>query len=342
MSTCASSSRRALRRLVRPQRRAGRLRPAGRGPRASSSSARRDGWRASWRRSSERTVPRHRLGHARELARSRDARRRAPRRRSPTGWPTSCSGTSTSTAISSPATPSSRCTRRSTSISATTASATCWRWCSRTAAAASRPIVAGDGYYDADGRPLQKLFLRSPLPYSRITSSFSHRRFHPVLKSYRPHYGVDYGAPVGTPVRATASGVVALGRLGRRRRQDGEAAPRRRLPHRLPASLALRHRDARPGERVAQGDVIGYVGATGLATGPHLDYRVQHRGRWIDPTSLARAALGADRGVRDGELRRGPRSATRGLACRRLRRARRARRGHALASRPAAAAAGGS
>ena len=64
------------------------------------------------------------------------------------------------------------------------------------------------GYYDQEGRPLRKRFLRSPLPYSRVTSSFSHRRFHPILKVYRPHLGVDYGAPTGTPVRATASGTV--------------------------------------------------------------------------------------------------------------------------------------
>ena len=143
----------------------------------------------------------------------------------------------------------------------------------------------GDGWYDADGRPLAKLFLRSPLPYTRITSSFSHRRFHPVLKSYRPHYGVDYGAPVGTPVRATASGVVALagwegggGRTVKLRHTDGY----------LTAYLHLSRfaQGVRPGARVAQGDVIGFVGASGLATGPHLDYRVQHRGRWIDPTSL--------------------------------------------------------
>ena len=143
----------------------------------------------------------------------------------------------------------------------------------------------GDGCYDADGRPLAKLFLRSPLPYTRITSSFSHRRFHPVLKSYRPHYGVDYGAPVGTPVRATASGVVLLagwegggGRTVKLRHPDGF----------LTAYLHLSRfaKGVRPGARVAQGDVIGFVGASGLATGPHLDYRVQHRGRWINPASL--------------------------------------------------------
>ena len=100
----------------------------------------------------------------------------------------------------------------------------------------------GEGWYDSEGRPLAKLFLRSPLPYTRITSSFSHRRFHPVLKSYRPHYGVDYGAPVGTPVRATAVGRGGVGGLGRRRRQNGQAAPHRQLSHRLPSSVGLRQR----------------------------------------------------------------------------------------------------
>jgi murein DD-endopeptidase MepM/ murein hydrolase activator NlpD len=143
----------------------------------------------------------------------------------------------------------------------------------------------GEGYYDADGRPLQKLFLRSPLPYSRITSSFSHRRFHPVLKSYRPHYGVDYGAPVGTPVRATAAGVVtSVGWDG----GGGKTVKLRHADGYLTAYLHLSRfaTGVRSGKRVAQGEVIGYVGATGLATGPHLDYRVQHKGKWIDPTSL--------------------------------------------------------
>jgi murein DD-endopeptidase MepM/ murein hydrolase activator NlpD len=143
----------------------------------------------------------------------------------------------------------------------------------------------GDGYYNADGRPLAKLFLRSPLPYTRITSSFSQRRFHPVLKSYRPHYGVDYGAPVGTPVRATASGVVVLaGWEG----GGGRTVKLRHTDSYLTAYLHLSRfaTGVRSGARVAQGDVIGFVGASGLATGPHLDYRVQHRGRWINPASL--------------------------------------------------------
>jgi murein DD-endopeptidase MepM/ murein hydrolase activator NlpD len=143
----------------------------------------------------------------------------------------------------------------------------------------------GDGYYDGEGRPLQKLFLRSPLPYTKVTSNFSHRRYHPVLKAYRPHYGVDYGAPVGTPVRATAAGVVVLAGW------DGGGGRTVKLRHPDAFLTAYLHLSrfatgVKPGARVAQGDVIGYVGASGLATGPHLDYRVQHRGRWIDPTKM--------------------------------------------------------
>ncbi len=141
------------------------------------------------------------------------------------------------------------------------------------------------GYYDAEGRPLRKLFLRSPLRYSRVTSRFSHRRFHPILKRYRPHYGVDYGAPTGTPVRATAGGTVAFaawdsggGRMVKIRHPSGYLTAYLHLSRFAPG--------VRRGRRVAQGDVIGYVGATGLATAPHLDYRVQLNGRWINPLAM--------------------------------------------------------
>ena len=140
-------------------------------------------------------------------------------------------------------------------------------------------------YYDGEGRPLQKMFLRSPLSFSRVTSRFSHRRFHPVLKTYRPHYGVDYGAPVGTPVRATARGtVVSAGWNG----GGGKMVKVRHANGYLTAYLHLSGFAAgvRAGARISQGEVIGYVGSTGLATAPHLDYRVQHGGRWIDPLGL--------------------------------------------------------
>ena len=142
-----------------------------------------------------------------------------------------------------------------------------------------------EGYYDAEGRPLQKQFLRSPLPFMRVTSRFSHRRFHPVLKTYRPHYGVDFGAPRGTPVRATASGSVSF--AGRK----GGAGNMVRLRHAGGYETLYLHLSGfaggvRRGARITQGAVIGYVGSTGLSTGPHLDYRVKRNGRYLDPMRL--------------------------------------------------------
>ena len=142
-----------------------------------------------------------------------------------------------------------------------------------------------DGYYDASGRALRKQFLRSPLPYSRVTSRFTRRRFHPVLKTYRPHYGVDYGAPTGTPVRVTANGVVASAAWSN---GGGNTVKVRHANGYLTAYLHLSGfaKGVRSGRRVTQGDIIGVVGSTGLSTGPHLDYRVQQNGKWIDPLQL--------------------------------------------------------
>jgi len=142
------------------------------------------------------------------------------------------------------------------------------------------------GYYDLDGNALQKQFLRSPLKFSRITSPFSLHRFHPVLHRRMPHYGVDYGAPVGTPVHATADGIVTFvgtnggaGRMVRIRHANGYET---NYLH-----LSRYGRGIRRGVRVSQKQIIGYVGATGLATGPHLDYRVKLNGRWINPMSIS-------------------------------------------------------
>jgi murein DD-endopeptidase MepM/ murein hydrolase activator NlpD len=140
-------------------------------------------------------------------------------------------------------------------------------------------------HYDAEGRPLRKLFLRSPLRYSRVTSGFSNRRFHPVLKRNRPHYGIDYGAPTGTPVRVTAGGVVAF--VG----WDGGGGKTVKVRHPNGYLTAYLHLSRfagglRRGVRLTQGEVVGYVGSTGLATAPHLDYRIQKDGRWINPMSL--------------------------------------------------------
>lgn len=132
------------------------------------------------------------------------------------------------------------------------------------------------GYYAPDGTSLQKAFLRSPLKFAApITSRFSRHRFHPILKRYMPHLGIDYGAPIGTPVQAIATGRVEFaGRKG----GDGKMV---RLAHAngyesmyLHLSRILVH----PGQHVEQGQRIGLVGMTGLATGPHLDFRILHHG----------------------------------------------------------------
>jgi murein DD-endopeptidase MepM/ murein hydrolase activator NlpD len=140
-------------------------------------------------------------------------------------------------------------------------------------------------YYDEAGRPLQKMFLRSPLRYTFVTSHFSRSRLHPVLKTYRPHWGVDYRAKIGTPVLVTASGVVTFAGWGK---GSGKMVKVRHPNGFVTAYLHLSKfaSGVRPGARVRQGEVIAYSGNTGLSTAPHLDYRVQSNGRWIDPLSL--------------------------------------------------------
>jgi murein DD-endopeptidase MepM/ murein hydrolase activator NlpD len=141
------------------------------------------------------------------------------------------------------------------------------------------------GYYARNGSPLRKQFLRAPLQFSRITSKFSVSRFHPLLHYFRPHHGVDYGAPVGTPVMTTADGVVATAAYNR---GEGNFI---RIRHTSRVETSYLHlsrfaKGIKPGRRVTQGEVIGYVGMTGLATGPHLDYRVSDNGTWLDPLKL--------------------------------------------------------
>jgi murein DD-endopeptidase MepM/ murein hydrolase activator NlpD len=142
------------------------------------------------------------------------------------------------------------------------------------------------GYYDLEGRPLRKQFLRSPLKFSRITSRFSMNRYHPVLQRRMPHYGVDYGAPVGTPVLVTADGAVNFaGRKG----GGGNMVTVRHTNGYETNYLHLSRfgKGIRRGARVSQGQVIGYVGSTGLSTGPHLDYRVTLNGKWINPLAIS-------------------------------------------------------
>ncbi len=138
-------------------------------------------------------------------------------------------------------------------------------------------------YFDENGRSMKRLFLRSPFRFEpRITSRFSYRRVHPVLGGVRPHLGVDYGAPTGTPVIAVATGtVVSAGRSG----GSGNMV---RLRHTNGYETYYLHLSAfaggiRRGARVFQGQEIGKVGSTGLSTGPHLDYRMRKDGVFVNP-----------------------------------------------------------
>jgi murein DD-endopeptidase MepM/ murein hydrolase activator NlpD len=138
------------------------------------------------------------------------------------------------------------------------------------------------GYYRPDGSSMQGMFLRSPLRYTRISSRFSLRRFHPVLKRYRPHLGVDYAAPHGTPVRSVADGtVVWVGRKGASGKMvviGHHNAYKSYYLHLSRYAPSLRRN-----KRVTQGQIIGYVGSTGMSTGPHLDFRVAKNGKYINP-----------------------------------------------------------
>jgi hypothetical protein len=153
------------------------------------------------------------------------------------------------------------------------------------------PAGGGD-YYDADGTPLRKTFLRSPLNYRRISSGFSHGRRHPITREVVPHHGVDFAAPSGTPVVAAADGRVVRvgwqGALGRaiRVRHGSEYVT-------VYGHLRSYARGIRAGVEVRQNQVIGHVGSTGRATGPHLHYTLIHRGRAIDPMKFRSPAVRA-------------------------------------------------
>jgi murein DD-endopeptidase MepM/ murein hydrolase activator NlpD len=135
-------------------------------------------------------------------------------------------------------------------------------------------------YYSADGKSLQKAFLRSPLKFAaRVSSHYSRHRFHPVLKMYRPHLGTDYAAPVGTPVQAVAHGRVSF---AGRRGGGGNTVSLRHANGYETHYLHLSRILVRPGQVVEQGRTIGLVGATGLATGPHLDFRVRKAGTFVN------------------------------------------------------------
>lgn len=140
-------------------------------------------------------------------------------------------------------------------------------------------------FYDADGKSLRKAFLKAPLKYRRIASRFSNSRLHPILKIRRPHHGVDYSAPIGTPVHSIGDGVVIKAQY------SGGAGNYVKIRHNSIYTTGYMHlskygKGIKPGKYVKQGDIIGYVGSTGLSTGPHLDFRVWKNGTNIDPLKL--------------------------------------------------------
>jgi murein DD-endopeptidase MepM/ murein hydrolase activator NlpD len=137
-------------------------------------------------------------------------------------------------------------------------------------------------FYDTTGASLRKAFLKAPLRYSRISSRFSGARYHPVLKIVRPHHGVDYSAPTGTPVVS-----IGDGRVTQTAFENGSGRIVR-VTHNSVYSTAYMHlsrfgQGIAPGVYVKQGQVIGYVGSSGLSTGPHLDFRFYRNGSAVDP-----------------------------------------------------------
>jgi murein DD-endopeptidase MepM/ murein hydrolase activator NlpD len=141
-------------------------------------------------------------------------------------------------------------------------------------------------YFDEEGNSLRKEFLKAPLDFFRISSRFSNSRFHPVLKRYRAHHGVDYAAPTGTPVKSIGAGsVVGKGF------QSGGGGNFLKIKHNSVYTTTYMHlsrfaQGIQAGKTVQQGEVIGYVGSTGLSTGPHLDFRVHKNGQPVDPQKM--------------------------------------------------------
>lgn len=140
-------------------------------------------------------------------------------------------------------------------------------------------------YYSAEGKNLRHAFLKTPVAFTRISSGFTHRRYHPVLNCYKPHYGVDYAAPTGTPIYAIGNGTI------RRVATNSRSGNHILITHNNGYESGYLHmsrfaRKIRSGQKVEQGQLIGYVGSTGLATGPHLCFRMKRHGRPVDPTKI--------------------------------------------------------
>lgn len=149
------------------------------------------------------------------------------------------------------------------------------------------PFIQDDieNYYDITGQNLKRAFLKAPLSFSRISSKFSNSRYHPVLKYYRPHHGVDYAAPKGTPVYTIGDGTVLF--VG----WSGGGGKTVKIRHNSVYSTTYMHlsgyaKGISEGKKVKQGELIGYVGSTGLSTGPHLDFRVYKNGSPVNPLTI--------------------------------------------------------
>jgi len=143
--------------------------------------------------------------------------------------------------------------------------------------------LAGEEYFDEKANALRSMFLKAPLKFSRITSRFSPKRFHPVQKTWKAHKGTDYAAPHGTPIMTTANGIVV---------QTGYTSGNGnfvKVKHNQTYTTQYLHMSriaVKKGQRITQGETIGYVGSTGLATGPHVCYRFWKNGEQIDPLKL--------------------------------------------------------
>ena len=142
-----------------------------------------------------------------------------------------------------------------------------------------------ESFFDIDGNSLRKAFLKAPLVFSRISSHFSSARMHPILRIVRPHYGVDYAAPIGTPVHAIGDGRVISAT------NEGGAGRMVKIQHNSVYATGSMHLSRfgdgiSAGKFVKQGDIIGYVGSTGLSTGPHLDFRFYKNGSPVDPLKV--------------------------------------------------------
>jgi len=140
----------------------------------------------------------------------------------------------------------------------------------------------GEDFFDEEGHSLRKAFLRAPIEYTRISSRYSGRRYHPVLKRYKSHLGTDYVAPRGTPIRAVGDGIIETAQYGK---YNGNFV---KIKHNGTYSTQYLHmvkiaRGIRSGKKVSKGQTIGYVGSTGLATGNHVCYRFWKNGRQVDP-----------------------------------------------------------